>query len=251
GLLRSELGRSARAALIAAWTSRAAPLMSRPMENCKLIRAEPSALADVISLTSAIWPRWRSSGVATVMATSAGLAPGRVACTEIVGMSTSGSGETGSLKNAMPPATTSPSESSVVATGRRIKGLERLIKMRSKPFSDQLLSGNSPIQKPYNVTWSRHTAAANQSLKNGRFSLHGHSKSVPADPQLVDGTWKFPELEPVRSPQVLKPNEKEQIRLTGHDLRWRADWVDRRDASPGRRCTGAQAGPVGGQDRDR
>src|SRR5271155_1314957 len=61
------------------------------------------------------------------MATSAGLAPGKVACTEIVGMSTSGSGETGSLKNAMPPATTSPSDKSVVATGRRIKGLERFI----------------------------------------------------------------------------------------------------------------------------
>src|SRR5580692_11208635 len=136
--------------------------MSRPMENCRLIRAEPSALNDVISLTSAIWPRCRSSGLATVIATSAGLAPGKVACTEMVGMSTSGSGETGSLKNAMPPATTSPRESSVVATGRRIKGVERDMRDAIEAVADQLLSGNAPIQKPYDVTWYRHTLAANQ-----------------------------------------------------------------------------------------
>src|SRR5580698_929966 len=77
------------------------------MPNCRLMRAEPSELDDVISVTSAIWLRWRSSGLATVVATSAGLAPGSVACTEMVGISTSGSGETGSLKNAIVPATTS------------------------------------------------------------------------------------------------------------------------------------------------
>ena len=52
--MRSAAGRSAREALIAAWTSRAAPLMSRLMLNCRLILAEPSELDDVISLTSAI-----------------------------------------------------------------------------------------------------------------------------------------------------------------------------------------------------
>ena len=52
----------------------------RPMSNCRVIRAEPSVLAaEVISVTLAIWPRWRSSGLATVFATSAGLAPGKVA----------------------------------------------------------------------------------------------------------------------------------------------------------------------------
>src|SRR5580698_4024822 len=100
------------------------------MPNCRLTRAEPSELVDVISVTSAIWPKWRSSGLATVVATSAGLAPGRVACTEIVGMSTSGSGDTGSLKNAIAPAATSPNVSSVVATGRRMKGLDRLMDER-------------------------------------------------------------------------------------------------------------------------
>jgi hypothetical protein len=56
-LLRKAVGRSARAALIAAWTSRAAPLMLRLTLNCRLMRAEPSELDEVISLTSAIWPR--------------------------------------------------------------------------------------------------------------------------------------------------------------------------------------------------
>ena len=63
-----------------------------------------------------------------MVATSAGLAPGNVACTEMVGISTSGSGETGSLKKAMVPAATNPNVSSVVATGRRMNGLDRLMR---------------------------------------------------------------------------------------------------------------------------
>ena len=42
-------------------------------------------LFDVISVTLAIWPRWRSSGSATLVATVSGLAPGSDALTEIVG----------------------------------------------------------------------------------------------------------------------------------------------------------------------
>ncbi len=38
GFDRSVAGRSTRAAAIAAWTSRAAPLMSRPRLNCSVIR---------------------------------------------------------------------------------------------------------------------------------------------------------------------------------------------------------------------
>jgi hypothetical protein len=70
----------------------------------------------------------------------------------MVGISTSGSGETGSLKNAIVPATTSPSDSSVVATGRRIKGEERDIKNAIEAVADQLLSGNASIKKVTNVT---------------------------------------------------------------------------------------------------
>ncbi len=79
------MGSSARAALIAACTSRAAPSMSRERSNCSVIRVEPSALDDVISVTPAMRPSERSSGVATVAAIVSGLAPGSEACTEIVG----------------------------------------------------------------------------------------------------------------------------------------------------------------------
>jgi hypothetical protein len=45
----------------------------------------PTALAEPISVTSALMPRWRSSGVVTVAAIVTGLAPGRLALTVIVG----------------------------------------------------------------------------------------------------------------------------------------------------------------------
>jgi hypothetical protein len=53
-LLFRLVGRSACAALIAAWTSRAAPSMSRSRPNCRVMRVEPTALDEVISVTSAI-----------------------------------------------------------------------------------------------------------------------------------------------------------------------------------------------------
>ena len=58
----------------------------------------PVELEEVISLTSAICPRWRSSGVATVAAMTSGLAPAIEAVTEMVGKSTCGSGATGSFR---------------------------------------------------------------------------------------------------------------------------------------------------------
>jgi len=54
-----------------------------------------------------------------------GLAPGRLALTEITGKSTCGSGETGNTKNAPMPASATPTVSSTVAIGRRTKGAER------------------------------------------------------------------------------------------------------------------------------
>ena len=50
---------------------------------------------EVISLTPAIVPKARSKGVATVAAMVSGLAPGKLACTEMVGKSTCGKGATG------------------------------------------------------------------------------------------------------------------------------------------------------------
>ncbi len=70
---------------MAACTSRAAESILRLRSNCRLMRVEPLPLLDVISLTPAITPRRRSSGVATLLAMVEGLAPGSEALTEITG----------------------------------------------------------------------------------------------------------------------------------------------------------------------
>ena len=59
--------------------------MSRLSSNCRLTRAEPFELVEVISFTPAITPRRRSSGVATLDAMVSGLAPGSVADTVMAG----------------------------------------------------------------------------------------------------------------------------------------------------------------------
>ena len=56
----------------------------------------PTLLVEVMSSTSAIAPRCRSSGVATLLAMTSGLAPGIDAETKIAGASIFGSGATGS-----------------------------------------------------------------------------------------------------------------------------------------------------------
>ena len=69
-------------------------------------------------------PNCRSSGAATDVAIVSGSAPGSVAVTWIVGKSTWGSGETGSRPQARIPLRARPIVSSVVATGRLMKGAE-------------------------------------------------------------------------------------------------------------------------------
>ena len=98
--------------------------MSRLKSNWRVIRVDPSDDDDVISVTPAMRPSERSSGVATVAAIVSGLAPGKLACTEIVGKSTCGSGATGNRRNAIAPASATPNVSSVVATGRSMNGWE-------------------------------------------------------------------------------------------------------------------------------
>src|SRR6476661_7893137 len=88
GLLGRFAGSWPRAALIAAWTSRAAASMSRLRSNCSVMLVEPRELDEVISVTPAMRPNWRSSGVATAEAMVSGLAPGRFAPTWIVGNAT-------------------------------------------------------------------------------------------------------------------------------------------------------------------
>src|SRR5579864_2382416 len=93
----------------------------------------PRKLDEVISVTPAIRPNWRSSGVATDEAMISGLAPGNEAPTEMVGKSTCGSGETGRKLKATAPASATAIVSKVVATGRRINGEDRLIPVRPEP----------------------------------------------------------------------------------------------------------------------
>src|SRR6185436_10294598 len=107
---------------MAACTSRAAPLMSRLRSNCSTIAVEPRLLVDVISVTAAMCPNWRSSGAATEVAIVSGLAPGSAAETWIVGKSTCGSAATGSRANASAPLSASARVNSVVAIGRRMNG---------------------------------------------------------------------------------------------------------------------------------
>ena len=63
-----------------------------------MTRVVPSELSEVISVTPAMRPSARSSGVATVDAMVSGLAPGIWACTRMVGKSTCGRGATGRWK---------------------------------------------------------------------------------------------------------------------------------------------------------
>src|ERR1700722_14771583 len=82
----------------------------------------PKLLVEVISVTPAMWPNWRSRGVATDEAMISALAPGKLAPTEMVGKSTCGSGETGRTSKAIAPAMAMAIVSNVVATGRWMKG---------------------------------------------------------------------------------------------------------------------------------
>src|ERR1051326_2488896 len=98
--------------------------MFRFKSNCKVMLVDPSELDDVISVTAAMRPNCRSSGVATAEAMVSGLAPGKPAFTEIVGNSTWGSGDTGSSRYATTPASSIAMVNSVVATGLLMDGSE-------------------------------------------------------------------------------------------------------------------------------
>ena len=79
----------------------------------------------------------RSSGVATALAIVSGEAPGNTALTRMVGKSTFGRSETGSSRYAWMPKSKSPVITSVVITGRLMKGSEmfmtRSLPLRQRP----------------------------------------------------------------------------------------------------------------------
>src|SRR5215213_6907002 len=88
GLLGRFAGNCAREALMAACTSLAAASISRDRSNCRTTVVLPSPLDEVISVTPAMRPSCRSSGVASAEAIVSGLAPGRAALTVMVGYAT-------------------------------------------------------------------------------------------------------------------------------------------------------------------
>jgi hypothetical protein len=94
------------------------------MSNWMTMEVLPVLLVLVISLTPGISPRRRSSGAAMLAAMVSGSAPGRAANTTMVGMSTLGNGATGRKRTATTPVSIRPNASSMVATGRRMKGAE-------------------------------------------------------------------------------------------------------------------------------
>src|SRR5580658_8054879 len=107
--------------------------MLRFKSNCSVMLLEPKPLEDVISVTEAIRPNCRSSGVATEDAMVSALAPARLAFTWMVGKSTCGSGETGKTWNATAPARAIAAVTSVVAMGLRMKGSQMFISIACRP----------------------------------------------------------------------------------------------------------------------
>src|SRR5579863_2677041 len=110
--------------------------MSRLRSNCNVTLVTPRELEDVISVTDAMRPNWRSSGVATEEAMVSGLAPGNDALTEMVGKSTWGRGETGSRRKATAPARAIAIIRSVVATGLRMNNSEKFMTLPATPWLD-------------------------------------------------------------------------------------------------------------------
>src|SRR5579864_8169695 len=104
--------------------------MSRLRSNCSVRPVDPSELDELISVTAAMCPNWRSSGVATDEAIVSGLAPGRPALTWIVGKSTCGSGDTGRRRKAHIPDRAMARVKSDVATGLLMKGSEMFMDVR-------------------------------------------------------------------------------------------------------------------------
>src|SRR5438876_5228548 len=114
-------GSKGMASLIAVWTSTAAPSMSRLKSNCRVIWEDPIEFEEIMESSPAIPVNCRSRGVATADAMVSGLAPGRLAKTEMVGKSTVGMSLTGRARYATTPNKAMASISRLVAIGRRMK----------------------------------------------------------------------------------------------------------------------------------
>ena len=78
-------GRLEPAPLIAACTSCSATSSVSVSANCSVMIDAPEALVELMRLSPAICPNWRSSGAVTTRLITSGLAPGYSVCTWIVG----------------------------------------------------------------------------------------------------------------------------------------------------------------------
>jgi len=101
--------------------------MLRSSANWRVTCVVPCELVELIESRPAIAENCRSRGVATEAAMVSGLAPGRLAVTWIVGKSTFGRSLTGSDRKPIAPNRRIPAMTSVVMTGRRMKGSVMLI----------------------------------------------------------------------------------------------------------------------------
>src|SRR5262245_37606750 len=101
--------------------------MSRLRLNCRVIGVQQSELFELIESSPGIVANCFSSGSATAAAIVSGLAPGRFACTRIVGKSMVGRSLTGSRRYDIAPKTIRPRTIRVVAIGRLMKRAERFI----------------------------------------------------------------------------------------------------------------------------
>ena len=133
GLGRS--GGSRRAAdEMADWTSRAAASISRVRANWIVMLVRPRELDEVMVSMPGMVLNAFSRGVATVEAMVSGLAPGRLAETEMVGKSTLGKSLTGRRQYARMPKASIPNMTRVVATGRLMLVSGRVMAGRMERF---------------------------------------------------------------------------------------------------------------------
>src|SRR5271157_2339182 len=166
---------------MAAWTSRAAPSMLRLKSNFMVMLVVPRLLDEVISVMPAILPNWRSRGVATEEAMISGLAPGKPAPTEIVGKSTWGSGDTGNTRKATAPERAMAAVRSVVATGRRINGDERLIALiRRHHFGSGIVrtARREAMREPVEEDINDRSRVERQNLAQEQTANHGDAQGA-------------------------------------------------------------------------
>jgi hypothetical protein len=101
--------------------------MSRLRANCSVMLVPPCVLVEFIESRPAMVANCFSRGSATADAMVSGLAPGRPACTWMVGKSTVGKSATGSSRYDITPNTVMPSMISVVVIGRRMNSAAKFM----------------------------------------------------------------------------------------------------------------------------